>query len=462
MKLKVPFLIFSTFSSGFSQAGYSLYEGQYGELNMGLLAETAVFGELNNQGGASQKIGLTDVFWDLNIKPHLEGSFNTFNGSKIYGGFSYAYTSSLGHDPSGYTKHGVQIDATRESDYTIPGTYKDYRYLDAPEDLYAGWHSGKLFDADENITFDLSGGRQKFNIGSGFLISYGAENGGNRGGGYLWPRTAFNNTIIGRINIHDTKLEGFYLETRPLNPADKRSYSGFNIEHKISDTSNIGFSYINTKNKRSLHDDNSTIPLGTKIIDNNTYDARFVFSPLENFQFSSEYAYQVNMEKVPDINDKTKVDASGGFGQLEYKRTDFLWQPALSYRYAIQNENFDGMSPGMTNWGTWFQGEITGMWMLYNTNLVTHMAKLVLNPSIDITTNLIYFKYNFLNPSVFDQTASNYGSEINLITDWQYNEMIKFTASIASFMPGDGAQQYMGGDANKTWLQGMLYASFNY
>jgi hypothetical protein len=168
------------------------------------------------------------------------------------------------------------------------------------------------------------------------------------------------------------------------------------------------------------------------------------------------------MEKVPDINDKTKVDASGGFGQLEYKRTDFLWQPALSYRYAIQNENFDGMSPGMTNWGTWFQGEITGMWMLYNTNLVTHMAKLVLNPSIDITTNLIYFKYNFLNPSVFDQTASNYGSEINLITDWQYNEMIKFTASIASFMPGDGAQQYMGGDANKTWLQGMLYASFNY
>ncbi len=387
---------------------------------------------------------------------------NTFKGSKLYGGFSYSYTSSLGHDPSGYTRRGV-IDYTRESDYVSLGGYKDYRNLFATEDLYAGWNSGKLFDANENITFDISGGRQKYNIGSGFLISYGAENGANRGGGYLWPRTSFDNTVIGRVNVHDTKLEGFYLETRPLNPADKRSYSGVNIEHKISDTSNIGFSYINTQNKRSLHDDGTNISLGIQNVDNNTYDARFVFSPLENFQFSSEYAYQVNTTTVTsDVNEKTKHNASGGFGQLEYKRTDLYLQPALSYRYAIQDQNFDGMSPGMTNWGTWFQGEISGMWMLYNTNLITHMGKLVLNPTVDITTNLIYFNYTFLDPSAFSQTSGNYGSEINLITDWQYNETVKFTASLATLVPGEGAKEYMGGDANQTWVQGMLYASFNY
>ncbi len=72
MKLKLPFFIFSTLSSGLAQAGYSLYEGQYGELNAGLVAETALFAEGNNQGGGAQKEGLTDQFLDLNIKPYLE------------------------------------------------------------------------------------------------------------------------------------------------------------------------------------------------------------------------------------------------------------------------------------------------------------------------------------------------------------------------------------------------------
>jgi len=123
MKIKVPLILFSTLSSGIAQAGYSIYDGQYGELNAGLLAETALFGELNNQGGASQKAGLTDVFLDINIKPHLEASVNAYKGSKLYGGFSYAYTSSEGHDPSGYTRQGVVYQATRESDYISSGTY---------------------------------------------------------------------------------------------------------------------------------------------------------------------------------------------------------------------------------------------------------------------------------------------------------------------------------------------------
>ena len=461
MKIKKYPIILLFWSSTNALAGYSLYEGQYGDLNAGLLAETAAFSEINNNSGGKKKSGLTDGFIDINIKPHIEGSFNTFNSSKLYGGFSYSYTSSAGHDPSGFT-HDRYIygpTLTKESDYIQYGTYNNYRDMFATEDLYAGWKSGKILDENEKISIDLSGGRQKYNIGTGFLISYGADNGGNRGGGYVWPRTSFDNTLIGRVNVFDTKFEGFYLETRPLNPADKRSYAGANIEHIISDTSSIGFTYINTHNKRSLHELNSTVSLGIQNVNNNTYDGRFEFSPLENFQFSSEYAYQVNTTTVID---KTTLDASGGFGQITYKREDLYLKPALSYRYAIQGEHFDGMSPGATSWGTWFQGEITGMWMLYNTNLITHMTKLVVKPREDISTNLIYFKYSFLDPSIFGQTSGNYGDEINLITDWQYNETFKFTASLAGFMPGEGGKQYMGGDANQTWLQGMLYTSFNY
>ena len=459
MKYKQILLLLSILPSKAVLAGYSIYDGQYGNLTTGLFLETASFGEIDNQSGGSQKYGLTDGFIDINIKPHIEGSFNTYKDSRLYGGFSYAYTSSAGHDPSGFTHHRLVTDATQESDYTNSGTYLDYRDTVAPEDLYAGWRSGKILDSNESITFDISGGRQKYNIGSGFLISYGADNGGNRGGGYLWPRTSFDNTIIGRINIYNTKLEGFYLETRPLDPAARRSYAGTNLEHAISDTSIISFSYINTQNKRTLHDDNSTVSLGVQTVDNDTFDGRFEFSPLENFKFNSEYAYQVNRTSVTD---RTNLDASGGFGQLTYKREDLFLKPALSYRYAIQSENFDGMSPGMTDWGTWFQGEISGMWMLYNTNLITHMTKLDINPREDISTHLIYFNYSFVDPTVFEQTSSDYGDEVNLITDWQYNESLKLTASLASFIPNEGGKEYMGGDANKTWLQAMFYASYNY
>lgn len=456
---KIPLLVLSVFSSKILLAGYSIYDGKYGELNTGLYAEFAEFAELNNQSGGKQKTGLTDNFFDFNLKPHIEGSLKSFKEIKFYGGFSYAYTSSLGHDPSGFTHHDSLINATRESDFSVAGRYDDYRYKNAPEDLYAGWKSGKLFDADEKITIDLSGGLQKYNIGTGFLISYGADNGGNRGGGYTWPRTSFDNTIISRINLYNSKLEGFYLETRPLNPADKRSYAGANIEYTISDTSNLSFSYINTQNKRNLHEDNSFVSLGIQSIDNDTYDGRFEFSPLENFQFNSEYAYQINTTQV--IN-KTIQNASGGFGQLTYKREDLFLKPVLSYRYAIQSEYFDGMSPGMTDWGTWFQGEISGMWILYNTNLISHMGKLVVNPLENISTHLIYFNFSFLDPKIFSATNTNYGSEINLITDWQYNETVKFSTSLASLIPGTGGNQYMGGDANKTWVQGMFYATFNY
>ena len=424
-----------------------------------LYAELAQFSEFNNQSGGAQKNGLSDVFFDFNVKPRVDGEFEIIGNSKLYGGFSYAYTSSLNHDPSGFTRHGFHANATRESDFTHPGSYNDYRYKNDTEDLFLGWKSGKLLDGDENITVDISGGRQKFNIGTGFLISYGAVNGGNRGGGYTWPRTSFDNTIIGRININQARLEGFYLETRPLNPADRRHYTGLNVESQPLDLFKLGFSYINTTNTRSVHDEGSDVSLGIQSINNDTYDTRLEFSPLKNLNVISEYAYQVNSV---NFDTKSVRHASGGFGLLEYKLSDWLFDPVLSYRYAVQSEHFDAMSPGATKWGTWFQGEITGMWILYNTNLITHMGKLTLNVSDKVTTNLMYLNFTFVDPSVFNQTAAHFGNELNLITEWQYSNEVKLTASVAGLIPEKGAKQYMGGDANNIWLQTMLYVAFAY
>ncbi|MDD1607161.1 MAG: hypothetical protein LUQ18_01420 [Methylococcaceae bacterium] len=442
-------------------ADYKLYEGEHGALSAGLQLQTASFSELNNQSGGSAKDNLTDVFLELSAKPYLNAALNLPTDSKLYGGFSYVYSSTTGHDPSGYTEDNVDL-YFQETDYTELSSYNNYRGKSMTEELYLGWQSGKLLDNAGKNTLDISLGRQNYKLGSGFLLFYGADNGGKRGAGWLNPRTAFDNTLIGRVNVQDVKLEGFHLETRPLNPAEKRHYQGGNIEYKPSERASVGLSYINTTNSRSLHDEGSTIPLAEQSVNNDTYDARADFSPLPDVTLSAEYVHQVNTETTSafEATDKTRVHADGGFGGIEYKRQDLLWQPAVSYRYAIQDEHFDAMSPGFTTWGTWFQGEINGEWVLNNTNLITHQGKLVMTPTENLALNLVYLNYQFMNPDVFALTASHYGNEVDFLTDWEINETVSLYAGIEAFVPDEAGKQYLGG--NKVWLQGMAAASFEF
>jgi hypothetical protein len=145
---------------------------------------------------------------------------------------------------------------------------------------------------------------------------------------------------------------------------------------------------------------------------------------------------------------------------VEYKRQNLLWQPAVTYRYAIQDQGFDAMSPGFATWGTWFQGEINGEWVLNNTNLITHQGKLVLTPTESLALNVVYLNYRFVNPDVFALTASHYGNEVDFLTDWEINDSVSLSAGIEAFVPDEAGKQYLGG--NKVWLQGMASALFEF
>ena len=460
---RIFILLLITTSSRSAMAQYQLYEGDTGQLSVGAQIQTAFFGDIHNQAGGAAKAHLSDAFWEFSVKPRLDGALNLMKDSQLYGGFSYVYSSTLNHDLSGYTQKDVAI-YQQESDFLTLGTYDNYRYANKTEELFLGWKSGKLLDKNEKVHVDLSGGQQNFKLGSGFLLNYGADNGGSLGTGWINPRTAFNNTIIGRLNIEDVKFEGFYLQTRPLNPAEKRYYQGGNIEYTVSESSTLGLSYINTGNNRFLHENGSPNSLGLQAIDNNTFNVRFDFLPWKNITISTEYAYQLNSTKVSvkESVNKTNRHASGGFGQIEYKRDDLFWQPAISYRYAIQGNGFDGMSPGFSTWGTWFQGEITGEWVLDNANLRTHVGRLVLTPQESLTLNLLYYNFTFDNARAFDVASANYGNELNLLTDWQVCKSTSLSVGLEAFIPSEGGKQYLGGDANKVWLQGMLSASFEF
>jgi hypothetical protein len=453
-------LLASTVTSA-AVADYPLYDTELGRLSAGLTVQTATFGEVNNLSGSPDNANLSNGFVDVTAEPRLDATVNLPSNSTLYGGFSYVYSGTSGHDPSGYSEKNVDM-YFQESDYTQLGRYANYRDTSMTENLYAGWKSGDVLNRLGKDALDISGGRQDYKLGSGFLIHYGADNGGNRGAGWVNPRTAFNNTVIAKVNVKDVTAEGFHLETRPLNPAEKRNYDGANVEYKVADNAKLGVSYINTTNNRPLHDEGSTINYGESSTNNDTYDARADFSPHPDVTVSAEYAYQTNTSTITtvDAKDKTGVHASGGFGQIEYKRQDLFWQPAISYRYAIQQQGFDSMSPGFSTWSTWFQGEINGEFVLYNSNLMTHVGRLVLTPNESLALNLVYLNYTFVKPEILALTSADYGNEVNLLADWQVTDILGLSAGIEAFVPDEAGKQYLGG--NKMWLQGMAAATLEF
>ena len=155
---RIIFFLFITLSSRSAVAQYSLYEGDIGQLSVGAEFQTALFGNINNQSGGSAKANLSDSFWELTAKPRIEGELNAMEHSKLYGGFSYVYSSTLNHDLSGYTQKEVPM-YQQESDFMTLATYDNYRYSNETEALFLGWKSYALFSEDDISIVYLSGGR---------------------------------------------------------------------------------------------------------------------------------------------------------------------------------------------------------------------------------------------------------------------------------------------------------------
>ena len=92
----------------------------------------------------------------------------------------------------------------------------------------------------------------------------------------------------------------------------------------------------------------------------------------------------------------SQADATGFYGQISYAPQNTRWSPALSYRYA----SFDGDDPateddelfreiayGFTDWGSWYQGEITGEYVFGNGNLNSNLVRLKMQPKEELTLN---------------------------------------------------------------------------
>ncbi|NOQ16184.1 MAG: hypothetical protein GQ581_03920 [Methyloprofundus sp.] len=420
-------------------ADINLYRHKYGEINAGLQLQTVGFTGANAYfGNAQAELGNnTNTSWEGSIEPSISAQVN-ISKSQLYAGFSYLYGITVGHDSSGLTQG-----------------------LDTPnrgliEQGYIGWRSGDLFSTQKNLLV-VSLGRQDYRLGSGFLIYDGAGDGGTRGAWWIGARQSFDNSALVRINLAGVKLEYFHLNTRPRDVQNKLGLDGVNLEYTHASLGNIGFSYINVgKSQKDLNND---------FVDGlHTYDIRANISPfrhLRSLQIAGEYVYQHN----------PLTQAHGGFAQLSYQYQTWPWRPKFSYRYTAlagddphtdKNEAFNALAYGFSDWGTWYQGEITGEHIFGSSNLNSHLLRMELAPIDSVLINLMYYYFELDQATALGNQVTNphFADEINLIVDWQATDNTLISGALAIAIPAGGAQQFTGG--NQTWVQLMLYGSYTF
>ncbi len=420
-----------------ANADYTLIKGQYGELDMTLNFKTAAFAENNTWfGQARENIGdPANFWWEGSAEAGAEGSLNFFGGSELYGAYSYLQAQTVGHDASGLSngRHNPGEGDT--------------------EKLYAGWRSGTLFPFLGKNAIDISGGQQNYQIGSGFLIYTGSVNGGSQGAYWISPQQAFKDTVVARFNSGPVKIEGFHLGLRAAKEFNEASTTnGINVEYSFSDKNTLGFSYLHVYNT-----DNNTFD-GLDV-----YNGRIDITPLPfwpQLTLSGEYAFEKN---------GSAFQSNGGFAKISYQFQDALWSPTLSFRFTgmqgddpdtDKDEGFSSLAYGMSDWESWYQGEIIGEYVLGNSNLLSYLAGLSVKPAKALGMYLYYIHFNIDRPQSLanNVTTSNFADEIDLIADWQATEQLSISAVMAVAIPGKAARQYTGG--NQTWFHSMLYASW--
>ena len=166
-------------------------------------------------------------------------------------------------------------------------------------------------------------------------------------------------------------------------------------------------------------------------------------------------------------------DGTAFYAQADYGIPGLPWSPTITYRYAyfsgdgnVADSNIDGFDPlyyGFSGgWGTWFQGELVGEYLLFNSNQRNHMVKLALAPMDSLNVGAIYYHFDLDKNNYFGTPVSdrNFADEINLFADWTISDHVYVSGVASVAFPGSGASQAFGDNENMYGLEAYLVITF--
>lgn len=392
-----------------------------------VFASDIAFGGVNGQGESGDVNNFEYV-----VKPGLTATWNHGEAGEIYGGFNFAASGAAGDgDPAGFTDgdtHAVRVD-----------------------DGYIGWRGDVV---------DFSVGRQQFIVGDQFLIGQQVQFVGKTNP-WFWsyPFRAYDMTAIMRFDPEGpVRGDAFWIKTDETQ--GDTEIGGLNVEYLLGEegaNGKIGGMLA------KVMDESGVTGFGREgMIIYNVRANGVVFDQMPNLALNGEFVYQGGETAGPGSADR---DATGWYVEPQYTFANVMWSPVVAYRYAsfsgddpttADSEGYDSLTYYFgRGWGTWYQGEISGEYYVFNTNLNSHMVKLAITPLETVTITGQYFRHEIDEVVTAGLPAGSddlFADELNINIDWVPTDNWYIGATLAYAMPGDGGNALLGGTDEDMFL----------
>lgn len=363
------------------------------------------------------------------VEPGLDLAYDTEAAGSLYGGLSAIAAITRGDGDAGGFTSGDEEDV-------------DLEYL------FAGWRSGALLaDSLGEDAIDVSFGAQDFQIGDGFLIWDGDFDSADDAVYWLAPRSAFDLAGVVRLETSPVSGQLFWLQGDP--DQGDTELAGVNAEYDWG-LGRIGASYLHITDVDAGFD--AEVPReGMQVASLRLGEARW--PGFEDLTLHAEVVQQFG------DGDNAEFDARAFYIEPAYTFSALPWTPTLAYRFAYfsgdpdpaddEREDFDPLFYEFSRgWGTWTQGEITGNYLLFNSNQVNHMVHLAAYPTDTLGIGALYFHFDLAESNYFGTPVSDkdFADEVNLYVDWTPNENVLLGAVYGLALPGTAAEEAFGAD----------------
>ena len=310
------------------------------------------------------------------------------------------------------------------------------------------------------LAFDVSAGRQRFNLNRNFLFGFvlGSGNGADRGAAYLAPRKAQDLVVNARLRYRAVTVQAFLADPNELTAADTHSrFGGVNVKYndnKHFDASLTIADALQGTTKYTSPDGDTHTREGLRVVNpRGRWNSAF---GVDGLWLEGEFAHEWHSQ--------FDMSANGAGGWIGYAARQLPWRPSVLYRYSwFQGddpatpayERFDPLLGGVQR--DWLQGLVM-VKMMNNANLVTHRVEVSVKPrrGMDLAIDFYSFRAQQANnrgasARPFQSfTNLDLGYEVTPTLQWSVTPNIYIQALVSTKVPGAGMSGQLSGPS-KPW-----------
>jgi hypothetical protein len=307
-------------------------------------------------------------------------------------------------------------------------------------------------------------GLQNLEYGDGFLIYDGVS---DKRAVWTTPLRGFY-AVKAVYETEDSQFDAFaaivddgytsyesYLTDFTTRTGDRNLY-GANWHKESQKWGNWDFGLFYREDDSSL--DSDTLALSQRV--SYTFDLWPEEKYLPQLTLKGEVVEQFGRTKVQNhalTASRTDRQSVGGHMDVKASFADVKFTPYVksSYIYlpgddpdTADNEAFDPMFYGFSDWGQWFIGSINS-YNLFNFNQRTIAAEAGMYPSETTSLRAMYF-YTDLDRQLTAGAGRQWSHEVNVIFDWYPNEFFFAGGEFGWAQPLKAAEAYAGDDDETT------------